>query len=617
MFHWYGYNDPDKVKGKSLDRALLRRVARDVAPYRRQIAGFLVTVVVGALVGLAPPLIIRALIDDAIPGADRRAIDVLAVLLVAATVGGAVLSLLGRRWSARIGEGLIYDLRTRLYDHIQAMPVAFFTNSQTGSLISRLNGDVVGAQRAVTGTLGSALDQIVTVVTVGVTMLALDWRLTLLSLAVLPVLLGSSKRVGRTLRAITRESMELNAAMSTQMTERFGVSGAQLVTLFGGQDAERTAFAGRADRVRAIGVRSAVYSRAFMLGLDIVAALGTAAVYWFGSRRVVGGDLAVGDLVAMGLLVNRVYQPLIALTGLRVDVLTAFVSFERVYEVLDTPNPITDRPNAVALPTPTGKVRFDHVSFTYPAAADTTLASLTDGATLSRSAVPVLADIDVDVAAGQLVALVGPSGAGKSTLAALLPRLYDVTSGSIRIDGHDLRDVRLADLRAAIGVVPQDPHLFHDTIAANLRYARPDATDADLRHACELAQIHDLIASLPEGYATVVGDRGHRMSGGEKQRLAIARMLLKDPAVVVLDEATSHLDAENEVLIQQALDRALAGRTAFVIAHRLSTIVAADQILVLDGGRIVERGRHHDLVAADGLYAELYRTLQRDEATTA
>jgi ATP-binding cassette subfamily B protein len=613
MYRAYGLRrDPDSVKGHKLQRGLLRRVWHYVAAYRLALAGFLVTVVVGSLLSLASPLIIGKLLNDAIPQGDRAMVNVLALLLLGAAVAGGLVSLLGRWWSSRIGEGLIYDLRTQLYDHVQRMPVAFFTNSQTGSLISRLNGDVVGAQRAVTGTLGSAVDQVVTVGTTLTTMLILDWRLALLALAVLPVFLAGSKRIGRVLRAITRESMELNAGMSSQMNERFGVAGAQLVTLFGRHDDEQAMFSGRARRVRDIGVRSAMYSRTFYLALDIVGTLGAAAVYWVGSQMVISGSLRLGDLVTMGLLVRQIYQPLIALTNLRVDVLTAFVSFERVFEVLDTPNPIADRPGATDLERPAGRIAFDHVGFTYPAAATTTLASLSDGMTLSRVSATVLHDVSFVAEPGQLVALVGPSGAGKSTIASLVPRLYDVTSGAISLDGHDVRDVTLDSLRGAIGVVSQDPHLFHDTIANNLRYARTDATQAEVEEAARLARIHEVIASLPEGYDTIVGDRGYRLSGGEKQRLAIARMLLKDPSVVILDEATSHLDSENEALIQAALERALAGRTAVVIAHRLSTITAADQILVVDEGRVVERGRHQELLAAGGLYAELYRTLVRD-----
>ena len=614
MMHWMAFQDPNAVKGQRLQRTVLVRVWGYVKGYRWSIVGFLFTVVSGSLVALAPPLIVRTLLNRAIPQGNRAEVNVLAGLLLAAAVVGGLLALLGRWWSSRIGEGLIYDLRTQLYHHIQRMPLAFFTNSQTGSLTSRLNSDVVGAQRAVTGTLGSAVDQIVTVATTITAMVLLDWRLTLLSLVVLPFFLAGSKRVGRQLRALTRQAMQYNAAMSTQMTERFEVSGAQLVTLFGRQDDERHTFNSRAGAVRDIGVRTAMYGRAFFLALSIVSTIGVAAVYWYGSQRVIGGELSLGDLVAMGLLVNRVYDPLIALTNLRVDVLTAFVSFERVFEVLDVPNPIVDKPGAPRLGRPKGIIEFEHVDFTYPAAASTTLASLVDGMALSKQTNPVLHDVSFRAESGTLLALVGPSGAGKSTVASLLPRLYDVNGGTIRIDGHDVRDVTLDSLRSAIGVVSQDPHLFHDTVRNNLRYARPEASDADLERAAGLARIHDVIVALPEGYDTVVGDRGYRLSGGERQRLAIARMLLKDPAVVVLDEATSHLDSENEAAIQAALETALVGRTAVVIAHRLSTIVNADQILVIDAGRVVERGRHDDLLADGGLSADLYRTLVRDEA---
>ncbi|MFN0026302.1 MAG: ABC transporter ATP-binding protein [Acidimicrobiales bacterium] len=617
MNHWMAFQDTSKLKGQRLQRAVLVRVWGYVKSYRWSIVGFLATVVAGSFVALAPAFVIRTLLSDAIPNRDMGQVNVLALSLLLAAVGGGLVSLLGRWWSSRIGEGLIYDLRTQLYDHIQRMPLAFFTNSQTGSLTSRLSSDVVGAQRAVTGTLGSAVDQIVTVTTTIGAMLFLDWRLTLLSLGVLPFFLAGSKRVARRVRELTRSSMGYNAGMSSQMTERFEVSGAQLVTLFGRHQDEMDRFQGRAGKVRDIGVQTAVYSRVFFLALNIVSTVGLAAVYWYGSRRVIGGELPLADLVTMGTLVGLVYNPLIALTNLRVDVLTAFVSFERVFEVLDAPNPIVDAPGAVTLNRPQGLLEFDHVDFTYPAAANTTLASLVDGMVLSKQASPVLHDVSFRAEAGQLIALVGPSGAGKSTMASLLPRLYDVTAGAIRIDGVDIRGVRLQSLREAIGVVSQDPHLFHDTVGNNLRYAQPGATDDELVTAARLARIHDLIASLPEGYDTIVGDRGYRLSGGEKQRLAIARMLLKNPSIVVLDEATSHLDSENEAAIQAALETALEGRTAVVIAHRLSTITNADQILVIDNGRIVEQGRHDDLLQSGGLYAELYHTLVRDEATAA
>jgi ATP-binding cassette, subfamily B, bacterial len=604
-------------------------------PYRRRVLAYLATIAAGSVAGLAAPLVLRSLLNDAIPNGDRRLVNVLAVLLVAAALAEGLLSLAGRWLSASVGEGLIYDLRTALYDHVQRMPVAFFTNSQTGTLISRLNNDVVGAQSAVTGTLGTVAANTVTFASTFALMIVLEWRLTLLSLAILPLFVVPSKRVGRRLQDLTRRSMQLNGELNSQMTERFGVAGATLVTLFGAHDAERGRFSGRAGKVRNVGVQTAVYGRSFMLGLSVVAAVGAATIYWVGSQLVIGGDLAAGDLVAMGLLVGRVYPSLTALTSARVEVLTALVSFERVFEVLDAPNPLLDRPGAVALDRPRGEIEFDRVHFSYPAAADTTLASLLGPPTATRRgrpvlgvdepgtpvapavAVPVLADLSFRIEPGQLVAVVGPSGAGKSTLASLVSRLYDVTEGAVRVDGHDVRGVTLASLREAIGVVSQDPHLFHDSIDANLRYARPDATEAELREACRAAQVLDVVEALPEGFATVVGERGYRLSGGEKQRLAIARMLLADPAIVVLDEATSHLDSENEAAVQAALDVALRGRTAVVIAHRLSTITDADQILVLERGRLVERGRHGELLAAGGLYAELYHTLVRDQVAAA
>ena len=448
-----------------------------------------------------------------------------------------------------------------------------------------------------------------------VAMFVLEWRLTLLALVLLPVFIVPAKRVGRKLQDITREGMDLNASMNSTMTERFGVAGAVLVKLFGRYDAERDHFGDRAGRVRDIGVRSALYSRTFFIALGLVAAVGTAAVYWVGGQLVISGAITIGTLVALAAYVTRIYQPLTALTNARVDVMTALVSFDRVFEVLDTPNPIVDRPGAVDLVDPQGRVELDHVWFRYRS-DDASIASL-EGEVLTAPKVDsamVLHDVSLTIEPGQLLALVGPSGAGKSTLASLLPRLHDVTDGAVRVDGHDVRDLTQDSLRASIGVVSQDAHLFHETVIGNLRYARPDATLDEVEAACRAAQVHDVIAALPDGYDTLVGERGYRLSGGEKQRLAIARMLLKDPAVVVLDEATSHLDAENESLVQAALATALEGRTSLVIAHRLSTIVAADQILVLDDGEVVQRGRHAELLAAGGLYADLYRTLVRGDA---
>ena len=606
-------SDASAVQGASLDRSIVSRVLEFARRYRNQIIGFLAAIVTAAVLGLAPPLLFKWILDDAIADGDKGRLSLLAGLAVAAAVADSGLSLVERWLSSRIGEGLIFDLRVRVFDHVQRLPVAFFTRAQTGALVSRLNNDVIGAQRALTGTLGSVVSNVVVLVTTVAAMVALEWRLTLFTLALLPAFLIPARRVGSRLQAISREQMERNASMNSTMTERFGVAGAMLVKLFGRHDDESVRFAADAAGVRDAGVRSAVLSRVFFSAIALVGALGIAAVYWWGGILVIDGAITLGTLVALAALVQRIYQPLTALTNARIDIMTAFVSFDRVFEVLDIRNPIEDRPGAEELRDVRGQVDFDEVWFTYPTAQDVSVPSL-DGAVPDndRSSGPVLRGMDAHVAPGQLVAIVGPSGAGKTTLTSLLPRLYDVDSGAVRIDGHDVRDVTQESLRRAIGVVSQDPHLFHDTIAGNLRYARPDATLDDLRRVCEAARIHDVIDALPERYDTVVGDRGYRMSGGEKQRLSIARMLLKDPAVVILDEATSHLDSENEAAVQDALAEALEGRTSLVIAHRLSTITTADQILVVDGGRIVESGRHDELVDAEGLYADLYRTLVRD-----
>jgi ATP-binding cassette subfamily B protein len=606
--------DSEELRKAKVARGTWPRIWRFARPYKWMIVGFITVIVLEALLALVPPLVFRQIIDSAIPHGDRGQLNVLGVIIVASTLFNAALSFVERWWSSRIGEGLIYDLRVSVYDHVQRMPISFFTRTQTGALVSRMNNDVIGAQQAVTGTLGSVVSNVVTLATTLVAMAALEWRLTLLSLVLLPVFILPARRVGRKLALLTRDGMNHNAAMNTQMTERFNVAGALLVKLFGRPDAERAEFSGRADKVRAIGVRSAMYSRTFLIGLSLIGALGTAVVYWLGGQLVISGSISPGTLIALSLLVARIYTPLTSLTNARIDVMTALVSFERVFEVLDAPNPIADKPDAIELPLPIGRVSFDHVSFRYPAANEAAVASLEMGLPRSDSdeRAEVLRDVSAEIEPGQLVALVGPSGAGKSTMASLVPRLYDVTAGAVRIDGFDVRDVTQDSLRAAIGVVSQDPHLFHDTVIANLRYARPDVTDAEIEQACRAAQIYDVIVNLPDRFNTVVGERGYRLSGGEKQRLAIARMLVKNPAIVVLDEATSHLDTENEALIQRALANALAGRTAIVIAHRLSTIVGADQILVLDEGRVVEQGRHDELRAAGGLYADLYETLVRE-----
>ena len=607
-------SDREAIAGRHFDRGILRRAWRFARPYRRMIAGFLATIIVDALIALAPPLLFKAIIDDAIPQKNGSLVTWLAACTVFVALADAGLAIGQRWWSSRIGEGLIYELRTALFDHVQRLPIAFFTRSQTGALISRLNNDVVGAQSAVTGTLGSVVSNVIVLVTTLGAMFALEWRLTLLALVVLPIFVIPAKRVGRRLQTISREQMNQNAAMNTQMTERFNVAGAMLVKLYGRHDDEAQAFSRRAARVRDIGVTSAMYGRVFFVGLGLAGAVGAASIYGLGAHLVISGAIKIGTLVALSAFVARIYQPLTALTNARVDLMTALVSFERVFEVLDTPVVLADAPGAVDLVEPKGLVEFAHVSFSYPSGG--TLESLEAPGESGAGGGEVLHDVDLRVEPGQLVALVGPSGAGKSTMASLVPRLYDVTSGAVLIDGLDVRRVTQASLRASIGVVTQDPHLFHESVLSNLRYARPDATTEQIQAACRGAQIHEVIAALPDGYDTIVGERGYRLSGGEKQRLAIARMLLKDPAIVILDEATSHLDSENEALVQDALEVALHGRTSIVIAHRLSTIRGADQICVVDNGRIVERGTHESLLADGGLYAELYETLMTGTAAS-
>jgi ATP-binding cassette subfamily B protein len=568
-------------------------------------------VILAAVISAVPPLILRALIDTAIPQKDRQLVGFLAFAAVFLALFNAGLTLIQRYYSARIGEGLIFDMRTALFDHVQHQPLSFFTRTQTGSLMSRMNNDVIGAQQAVTNTLGTVFSNIVSVVVTISFMLALEWRLTLLTLVILPLFIIPAKRMGPKLQRLTRESMQLNASMNNTIAERFNVGGALVVKLFGKHARESETFSDRAGRVRDIGVQTAMYSRILFAALGLVAAIGTAIVYFVGGNLAISGTIGVGTIAAFAVYVSQIYQPLTQLANARVDVLTALVSFERVFEVLDFPPLISNRPGAVDLVEPVGRVEFDHVWFRHPSAAMSSIASLEEqtGATdLDDESAWILRDVSFSVEPGELVALVGPSGAGKTTSALLVPRIYDVSAGEVRVDGRDVRDYTLETLRGSVGMVMQDPHLFHDTVRANLRYARPDATDAELVEACKAARIHDMIASLPDGYDTLVGERGYRMSGGEKQRLAIARMLLKDPAVVILDEATSHLDSESELAIQHALAHALTGRTSLVIAHRLSTIVAADRILVLEDGRIIESGRHEDLLRAGGLYTDLYHT---------
>jgi ATP-binding cassette, subfamily B, bacterial len=619
MMQWGGYmrsmRRDESVRGHKLARGTLRRIVGFAAPYRRMLAGFLALVVVDAAIGTANPLIYREIINRGIIRHDSGVVIALAVLVAALAVLDAGLSLLQRFASSRVGEGLIFDLRARVFGHVQRMPLAFFTRTQTGALVTRLNNDVVGAQQAFTDTLSSVVSNLITVSIVLVTMLLLSWQITLVALTLLPVFILPARWVGRRMQSITRESYALNAQMNTTMTERFNVAGALLVKLFGRQDEERHGFEQKAARVRDIGITQAMYSRVFMASLLLVATLATALVYGWGGVLAVNGVLDVGTVVALTAYLQRLYGPLTALSNVQVDVMSALVSFERVFEVLDLPPMIDERPGAVAVPRGTGRIEFDHVDFAYPSAEEVSLASLESVAVLDRTPTSqVLFDVDFTVEPGQMVALVGPSGAGKTTISHLVPRLYDVRSGAVRLNGVDVRDATLESVSAVVGVVTQDAHLFHETIRSNLLLARPDATDEELREALRGAQILRFVDSLPDGLETVVGDRGYRLSGGEKQRIAIARVLLKAPDIVVLDEATAHLDSESELAVQHALRTALAGRTSLVIAHRLSTVREADMILVIDDGRVVERGRHDELVAAGGLYSELYRTQFENQA---
>ncbi len=604
--------DAAELRSRGLDRTVARRAWGLARPYRRRLLGFVGLIILAAAVSAVPPLLIREIIDGAIPEGDRQQLLWLFVGLVGVGLVVAAVSMAERWLSASIGEELILDLRTMLYRHVHTMPIAFFTRTQTGSLITRLNNDVIGAQRALTGTLGGIVDNLIGVTITLIVMFTLEWRVTLIAISLLPLFIVPARIVGRRLQALSREGMGLNAEMNTVMTERFHVAGALLVKLFGRIDREVETFHGKAERVAAIGVKQAMTGRALFASLGLVGALATALVYLVGGWLVIGdtSDIQVGTVVALGLYVTQLYGPLAQLSNARVDLMTALVSFERVFEVVDLPRPIEDAPDAVELTHPIGRVTFDHVWFRFPAASGSNLASL-EGPSAEHgddASDWILRDIDLDVAPGAMIALVGRSGAGKSTLSSLVPRLHDVTEGAVRIDGHDVRALTLVSVADAVGVVSQDPHLFHDSIAVNLRYARPDASDADLVRVARAARIHDTIAALPDGYDTIVGERGYRLSGGEKQRLSIARVLLKNPAIVVLDEATAHLDTESERLVQAALKETLQGRTSLVIAHRLSTVVDADQIVVLDAGRIAERGTHTELLAAGGLYAELART---------
>ena len=598
--------DPS-VKQQKLKAGTVKRIFTFAKPYRFSIWVFLLTVVIDAALIVATPLLLRQLIDEGVIPKDGALVTRLAIFVGLLAVADAAMSMLGRYFSSRIGEGLIYDLRSLVFGHVQRQSIAFFTRTQTGALISRINSDVMGAQQAFTATLSGLVSNVVSLVLVGVTMMILSWQITIFSLLLLPVFLIPTKWVGRRLQELTRDSFNTNAEMSSTMTERFNVSGAMLVALYGEPDREREYFRSRARRVADIGIKMAMLNRLFFIALTSVAAIATAFAYGIGGHLAISGGVTVGTLLAITALLARLYGPLTALSNVRIDVMTSLVSFERVFEVLDLEPMVKNRENAVDLKAKHPKIEFKDVSFSYPRAEEISLASLESAAkpeTIQSG--EVLRSLSFTAEPGTLTALVGPSGAGKTTISALLPRLYDVTTGAIEIDGHDIRDLTLESLRGAIGVVMQDAHLFHETIAENLRYAKNDATEDEMRTACESAQIWDLIKSLPNGLDTMVGERGHRLSGGEKQRLAIARLLLKSPAVVILDEATAHLDSENEALVQAALQSVLKGRTSIVIAHRLSTVRDADQILVLERGQIVERGKHEELVARGGLYADLY-----------
>ncbi|WP_018350703.1 ABC transporter transmembrane domain-containing protein [Longispora albida] len=601
----------DELGDRKLAKGSWRRIMAFARPYRRDITFFLILVVFDAIVGVATPVFAGRVVDAITrPGEHaERAVVTIALIIAGLMLASAALSV-GQRWfSSRIGEGIILDLRTQVFDHVQRMPLQFFTRTRTGALVSRLNNDVTGAQRAFTSTLSGVVSNAIALVLTVAVMLTMSWQVTALSLVLVPLFIIPARRVGRKLAALTRESYTLNADMTSTMTERFGVSGALLVKLFGQPESEAERFEQRAHRVRDIGVITAMYGRAFFTAMLLVAGLAQALTYGLGGSLAVSGAISAGTVVSLALLLTRLYGPLTALSNVRVDVMSALVSFERVFEIVDLPPGIREKEDPVPVPEGPVSVEFRDVQFKYPSAAEVSLASLEDVAVLDkRENEPVLRGVSFTVEPGQLVALVGSSGAGKTTTSMLVPRVYDVTSGAVLVNGVDVRDTSLAALQDTIGVVTQDSHLFHETIAENLRYARPEATEDEMWTALDRAQVGELVRNLPDGLDTLVGERGYRFSGGEKQRIAIARLLLKAPGFVILDEATAHLDSESEAAVQRALSEALAGRTALVIAHRLSTVRDADQIIVLDGGRIVERGTHEQLVGAGGLYSDLYRT---------
>ena len=603
------------VKNQKLKPGTLKRIAEFAIPYKVSLTFFLITVVIDAFLIVATPLLLRKLIDDGVIPKNTELVTKLALAVGIIALLDALFSMIGRWFSARIGEGLIYDLRRMIFEHVQKQSIAFFTRTQTGALISRLNSDVIGAQQAFTSTLSGVISNLLSLILVAATMLTLSWQITLISLTLLPVFLFPTKWVGRKLQGYTRQSFDINASMSATMTERFNVSGALLVSLYGNSKYEKNEFSAKARKVADIGISIAMLNRIFFIALTSIAAVATAVAYGVGGHLAISGELTVGTLLAITALLARLYGPLTALSNVRVDVMSALVSFERVFEVLDLKPMVVDRQNAIQLQTDKPELIFENVSFSYPKAEEISLASLE---IVAKPEIPtsgrVLKNISFTVKPGTLTGIVGPSGAGKSTISSLIPRLYDVTDGGISINGTDIRDYSIKSLRNTIGVVTQDSHMFHDSIMNNLLYAKSDASIVDIQSACESARIWTFIKTLPNGLDTVVGERGHRLSGGEKQRLAIARLLLKQPSLVILDEATAHLDSENEALVQAALKEALAGRTSIVIAHRLSTIIQADQILVIDNGEIIERGTHDELVSKKGLYYELYerQNLQSD-----
>ncbi|MDO3396211.1 ABC transporter ATP-binding protein [Nocardioides cremeus] len=613
---WRHLRSDRSVVNNRLSRQTVRRVVGFARPHRRLISVFLVLTVIDASLVVVTPLLVQQIVDKGILAGDRELVTLLALAMAGFAVFNALLSVLAGWLSSRIGEGLIFDLRSQVFAHVQRQSMAFFTRTQTGALVSRLNNDVIGAQRAFTSTLSSTVSNSIAVVVVGITMLALSWQVTLLCVALFPLLFLASRFVSNRLAGLTREQMDGNADLGNNMTERFNVGGAMLLKLFGRRDDEDVLFATKAAKVRDLGVRISLITRIFGATMVLVPALATALVYGVGGQLVISDALTIGTLLALATLLLRLLGPLQGLSNVRIDVMTAMVSFERVFEVLDLPSLIVERDDAVELPRAAARLEFDRVGFAYPSAEDLSLPSLEGVARPETGGgVPVLHDVSFTADVGRMVALVGPSGAGKTTVTHLVARLYDVTSGSVRVGGHDVRDVSLQSLEDAVGYVTQDAHLFHDTIRANMHYARPDADDRDIWSSLEAAQIADTVRRLPDGLDTVVGDRGYRLSGGERQRLAIARLLLKSPGIVVLDEATAHLDSESEAAVQRALDAALEGRTSLVIAHRLSTVRNADQILVLDEGRIVQSGTHSELLAEGGLYADLYRTQFVDDVS--